>query len=285
KKKKKKKKKKKVWHEGLPIMQGFKYIMRTDMMFQRVDMGIARPNWTLERIEELREIMPDLRTEWKGSTQFQKCEELYQASIRFQKEGKAKESTDAYLDALTIQAELHSLPMSSYLDNGNTKALPLDIHHHIWSFLDWTCIVQNIMTVCKSWQRMAQTSPIWKELFKREWPDMYSVERARFTNANALHNYVSHNHSITSPVDDFTQFERDSTFVPWYQLFKFRTFADRNVQVVAIHIQTHHVEYGMAPKALVTRRAQDVICKAPQIFRDSDQCLYVHKKNIPFFFF
>ena len=79
-----------VWHEGCKVISGTKYILRTDIMFRRVEHGIESENVLTNPL-------------------FHQCEDLYQKSIELQKKGDPKGSTLAYLEALTIQAKLSSI--------------------------------------------------------------------------------------------------------------------------------------------------------------------------------
>ena len=79
-----------VWHEGCKIESGHKYILRTDIVFRRVEHKLSNDAVINDPL-------------------FHECEALYQKSIELQNKGDAKGSTLAYLDALTIQAKLSSI--------------------------------------------------------------------------------------------------------------------------------------------------------------------------------
>ena len=101
-----------IWHEGCPIESGYKYILRTDIVFRRVEHKLSNINNAVIK-EPL----------------FHECEALYQKSIQLQKDGDAKGSTLAYLDALTIQAKISSMDKTKRkkIKKTRTKGLCKDV--------------------------------------------------------------------------------------------------------------------------------------------------------------
>lgn len=79
-------------HEGLPITKGKKYVLRTDIIFQRISFAL---NDTLYFLND---------------PAFHKAEKHYQKSIVLKAEGKPEQSTKEYLKGLELQAKLCSIP-------------------------------------------------------------------------------------------------------------------------------------------------------------------------------
>jgi hypothetical protein len=83
-----------VMHEGTPVVgnSSIKYILRTDIMFQRTDD---------KSIQEYRQ--------YSHLPEYQEAERLYQLSIDAQKAGDPRLSTEYYLKAQDIHAQLRSV--------------------------------------------------------------------------------------------------------------------------------------------------------------------------------
>ncbi len=77
---------------GLPITKGKKYVLRTDIIFQRISFAL---NDTLYFLND---------------PAFHKAEKHYQKSIVLKAEGKPEQSTKEYLKGLELQAKLCSIP-------------------------------------------------------------------------------------------------------------------------------------------------------------------------------
>lgn len=111
---------------GLPITKGKKYVLRTDIIFQRISFAL---NDTLYFLND---------------PAFHKAEKHYQKSIVLKAKGKPEQSTKEYLKGLELQAKLCSIPRKEL--KGEMCPLPatvwkilIDIggtpHHHPLSFI------------------------------------------------------------------------------------------------------------------------------------------------------
>ena len=76
-------------HCGMPVTDGYKYILRTDIMFRRIDQ-LSPFNYTFNK-------------------EFLQAEKLYQDSVKFQLEGRPRESTTSYLKAMEIHSRYGSI--------------------------------------------------------------------------------------------------------------------------------------------------------------------------------
>ena len=129
-----------VSHEGATVMGGDKYVLRTDILFERtLRLGDDR---------------------YRNDPLYQTAESLYQDSIRLQKEGQPRLSTEAYVKATEIHARLRSCPGTATTDGHpspftpSTPSTPLihlhtDIIEHLLPFLSVRDIAM-MMRTCRA---------------------------------------------------------------------------------------------------------------------------------------
>lgn len=146
-------------NQGKKLESGVKYILRTDLMFVRVALGL-----------------PSAALRFASDPKFHKAEELYQKSIayervvcdstslimdplcRLQKAGDAAGSTGAYLAALQIHAEAGT----SGGGGGGGMMVPADAWVEILSFLSLSDILHRVWLVSRSWRNIARHPRLWK---------------------------------------------------------------------------------------------------------------------------
>ncbi|ETO05118.1 hypothetical protein RFI_32278, partial [Reticulomyxa filosa] len=158
-----------------------------------------------------------------------------------------KECIQGYIKTLQLQQVKIDVPPTV---GEEMEWLPLDIYLLICSYLTRGQMIKSFYSVCRAWKLAAQSPLLWRDQFKIEWPDMYPLERRQFLRSiSSLH----------------TPFRA----TPWFHLFRLRAISDQNFQVVTIHIQTHHVEYGMSPKTILSRRKQDLANNMPKFLQQS----------------
>jgi 2-oxoglutarate-Fe(II)-dependent oxygenase superfamily protein len=98
-----------VAHEGATVTAGDKYVLRTDILFER----------TLHLGDD----------GWRSDPLYQTAENLYQDSIRLQQENQPRLSTEAYVKATEIHAKLTSCPtMTGMTGKGTAFRASLLVH-------------------------------------------------------------------------------------------------------------------------------------------------------------
>jgi hypothetical protein len=127
-----------VAHEGAEVLQGDKYVLRTDLLFER----------TLRLGDGSHQADP----------LYQAAEKLYQDSIRLQKEGAARASTEAYVRATEIHARLSSAPPNGV--GCHLAALHTDI---VEELLPWLQVrdVAVMMQTCRALMYKCRSPAHW----------------------------------------------------------------------------------------------------------------------------
>jgi len=135
-------------HEGRQVFEGSKYVLRTDLMFSRVDSTNISQQCNIE-----------------GDPGYQRCEALYRESILLQNEGDAKGSTAKYLEALELQAQLASIRRGFEDFNG---ILPDACFAAAIDYLSAREAV-DCAAVSRRAQRVALDSRSWLTRYARRW--------------------------------------------------------------------------------------------------------------------
>eukprot|EP01125_Pyxidicula_operculata_P007220 TRINITY_DN2454_c0_g1_i2.p1 TRINITY_DN2454_c0_g1~~TRINITY_DN2454_c0_g1_i2.p1 ORF type:complete len:975 (-),score=208.94 TRINITY_DN2454_c0_g1_i2:42-2966(-) len=183
-------------HEGGEVTQGWKYILRTDVMFRRID----------------RDTFSE-KTEFRSNPYYIQAEELYQLSIKLQKEGDPLGSTKAYLRAQELQAKLPSVKSKL---GPEYDWLPIEVYRKITGYLD-NCDLLKMASISRSWKSIALESQVWRDRYLGMWPHSIKAQQSALEDPKA----------ITSD---------------WYSAFKYRFFSESLSKISVIHI-AHNMTY------------------------------------------
>lgn len=143
-----------VLHEGSPVKSGVKWVLRSDVMFRRVDR------------------FPSFRFSYLTDERFVTADRDYQLSIALQKQGRPEESTAAFLRATELHAQLASdrSQKRALVTVELTSVLPRDVWIEICLRLD----LPNVLAVSNLnsfFLKLIRTSSrLWFEMFVRRWP-------------------------------------------------------------------------------------------------------------------
>jgi len=151
-----------VLHDGAPVLQGNKYIIRAEVMFKRVSKSasILSRNALVER----------------SMTNYQIASALYNSANELEMQGSLKEATLAYLQALTIQTA-HSGSVaqtkSSARNNRNNRnpnhdielSVPFEILLHVFKYLNMKDLLTGASGVNRRWNYTSGEETLWKHLF------------------------------------------------------------------------------------------------------------------------
>lgn len=135
-------------HEGQTVDSGVKYVLRSDIMFQRT--------LKLETIS------------YKDVDLYRQAEDLYHKSIRLQKEGQPQLSTEAFVQATEIHAHLSSMPD---VDDGTSTlpSMPTELVSDIMAWLPLTAI-RNLMMTCRRMMYKCRNPGFWHGKYNADFP-------------------------------------------------------------------------------------------------------------------
>ncbi|KAL5486910.1 hypothetical protein EMCRGX_G019450 [Ephydatia muelleri] len=137
-------------HEGQPVTQGTKYIIRTEIMFRRVDT----------------EMLPN-PTSYQENENYLKTVALYKKSWELEQAGDAQGFTDTYLEGLALQCQSQRT-VGKDTSEIFEQVLPYELFMKVFSYLS----VQDLCTtsvVCKAWYTMCMDGQLWYQLYMRKW--------------------------------------------------------------------------------------------------------------------
>jgi hypothetical protein len=131
-------------HEGQVVSKGEKYILRTDLMFQRVSDFVSPTVLSPEYVE---------------------AERLYQLAITYQKDAQLQASTEAFRQAMAIHAQLESsrnqMRRTNQKDPLIATCLPRVIWHKILFLLSLQDICSQVALVNSFFYSVTQDSVFW----------------------------------------------------------------------------------------------------------------------------
>lgn len=142
-----------------------KYVLRMDIMFQRID------EFYLDRTYHL-------------EPQYQLAEKYYWESIRLQQQGKPNESTKSYLKAQEIQhnffkeAVVGANNNNRANNNDNAGSILIGVPDNLFKRIFGTYMNKDTMktctTVCDDWNHKIENSSnnnaLWREQYLKRWP-------------------------------------------------------------------------------------------------------------------
>eukprot|EP00746_Dinoflagellata_sp_MGD_P121307 gnl/MRDRNA2_/MRDRNA2_56516_c0_seq1.p1 gnl/MRDRNA2_/MRDRNA2_56516_c0~~gnl/MRDRNA2_/MRDRNA2_56516_c0_seq1.p1 ORF type:complete len:1062 (-),score=173.32 gnl/MRDRNA2_/MRDRNA2_56516_c0_seq1:174-3071(-) len=135
-------------HQGCEVTVGAKYVLRTDLMFRRVD------SLSIER-----------HCCYLSDPKYRHCESLYRESIRLQNESDVQGSTEKYLEALELQAGLASVRYAREDANGG---LPDSVWHSALKRLEADEAVATA-AVSRRFKRLTLDSSAWLDRYAARW--------------------------------------------------------------------------------------------------------------------
>jgi hypothetical protein len=149
-------------HEGATVESGIKWVLRTDIMFQRI-----------ERIESLRFAYLD-------DARYQRAEALYQQSIALQKAGDPATSTGCFREAMEIHAQLSSLRAQKRAEPD--VSLRTVLSKDVWIDIALRLRLQECVALSQinSYFKLfiRSSSALWQAWFGQRWgPDAHLVMR------------------------------------------------------------------------------------------------------------
>ena len=146
------------FHEGTPVLSGVKYLLRTEVMFRRVDTQMIPHPLKYEELES-----------------YNTAVTLYRKSHRLERAGDQKGFTDTYLRAITLQMEAQRSVTDDYYGELKRLPIPYELYIKVFGYLSVKDVL-CCMRVCRVWYDIAMDGELWFQLYKRRWPSGIKVD-------------------------------------------------------------------------------------------------------------
>ena len=227
-----------LYHEGNTVLHGSKYVLRTELIFRRVDStNLYRDNF-------------------KNSKEYLEIKRLIDESDELEKQGKIKESTEKYMLAHELQVNIsHSIKSKPKKLSHLEKLLPEEIFALIFSFLRPWEICQNILHINSTINSYARNELLWKKLYESNWPTHTQAIVTRPSNiymsyynsyksvpAEKLEPCICTENQLISKYQSFSIYgEKD-----WYHAFITRSNMESFFCPVILAPGIHYYRYGLA---------------------------------------
>ena len=231
-----------LYHSGDSVRYGSKYIIRTEMIFKRVDS---------ESIH---------RMDYRNTEEFLKVKQLVDESTELEKQGKVRESTLKYLKAHQAQVDLsHSLRSDNTEKHYSfiEQELPEEIFAHIFKYLPVTDVVKSVFYLNRDINEYARNAQLWKELYQQKWPSKLTVNNVvaykynynYSKSENVPPNYIdvesAENQAIANIESERTSIFGE-TLKDWYQTFICRANMELSFCPVLLDIGAKNYRFGLA---------------------------------------
>ncbi|KAL9652677.1 hypothetical protein ABK040_003979 [Willaertia magna] len=203
-----------LYHEGGKVRYGYKYILRTDIMFKRVDS----------------ESVPRGIVNYKDEPLFRKVKELVDKSNELEKNGQVKEATENYLKAQEIQVELsHSMYNVVKRFNGKLsyleQILPEEVFVIIFSYLTSEEVVKSILLLNYNLNQIGRNENLWMIFYERSWPSNKDNQIIYKLESKLLNNVGNNNEDLEEDVEEYKD---------WYQTFICRKYLEKDFCAVLL---------------------------------------------------
>ena len=153
------------YHEGCPVTKGTKYILRTEIMYLRVDsLSIPRD------------------VKFEQSEAYQKIGQLFKESERLEKNGDVYAASESYLAGQQMLVDSgktfeyllnrhYFIPegLVENIEQNNLTILPEEIIFIVFSFLKESEICSIVLPLNRYLNQLARSPIIWKSVYQKYW--------------------------------------------------------------------------------------------------------------------
>ena len=231
-----------LYHAGQRVRYGRKYVLRTELIFKRIDSeSIYRMNY-------------------KQDQEYLRIKKLVDESNELEKQGKVLESAKKYLEA----HELHT-SISHSLKRENTrnlsfieKTLPEEIFATIFSYLTVQDVVKNILYLNRDINSYARSPPLWKAFYALRWAPL--VKSCCVSKKNKYRYYYDDENIPDETREDVSSMENpliealestyrgkeDQEYKDWYHAFISRANMEKFFCPVLLDFGISHYRYGLS---------------------------------------
>ncbi|EFC49496.1 predicted protein [Naegleria gruberi] len=219
-----------LYHEGCPVTNGIKYILRTEIMFKRVDSNSVVKN--------------------KNDTKlYNQVMAILKQSDDLEKKGKIYESTEYYRkvqDLLIMNGHSMSLLMvpkfqrkSNFSDNqtesydNELSILPDETLNHIFSYLQDSEICTLILPLDRYFHYFGRNNHLWESLYMHRWGNNITELLKRLYRKKNLELGQLNSVDNTTSIDETPTLENDQN---WYHIYIMKRYFEKEFEPVFLDV-------------------------------------------------
>ncbi len=139
-------------HSSAPLQAGCKYVLRTELMFARVNTG---------------DIPQPLLMAYESLPTYQKMVRVYAESQEAFFKGNIADFTRLYKDAIAIQRDASPRPAAAQRFGRSQLPFPADICIMIFSHLDLSTLLKGVSLCSKQFRELCFDGRIWTQLYDK----------------------------------------------------------------------------------------------------------------------
>ncbi|KAG2378574.1 hypothetical protein C9374_008213 [Naegleria lovaniensis] len=230
-----------LYHAGQRVRYGRKYVLRTELIFKRVDSeSIFRMNY-------------------KHDEEYLRIKKLVDESNELEKQGKVLESSQKYLEAHELHTSIsHSLQRKKTRNSSFIETvLPEEIFAAIFSYLPIEDVVKNVLYLNRDINSYARSPSLWKRFYALKWAPIVKsccvAKRSQYTYyfsdsdpSECLQDvYSKENELIEALEADFRENDQDK-YKDWYHAFISRANMEKFFCPVLLDLGVSHYRYGLS---------------------------------------
>ena len=216
-----------LYHQGCLVTEGVKYILRTEIMFKRIDS--AEQLVTKQDNDEIYNKVMDLLHE---SDQLERKGDTYQATKSYigaqELLIKSGHSTSMLMNPKFL-SKRKTLNAENYSMKSSISRLPDEIISHICKFLnDWE-ICKLILPLDRYFNYIGRNSPLWEWMYMKKWGHSITnlLKQFHSRNIEELRNLNSQDN--TSSLEETPTEEQD-----WFHIYIMKRYFEKEFEPICV---------------------------------------------------
>ncbi|EFC44555.1 predicted protein [Naegleria gruberi] len=225
-----------IYHSGDFVNEGYKYVVRTEMIFKRIDPESV------------------YRQDYRETAEFQKVKQLVDESNQLEKEGNLKLSTQKYIQAHELQTTKANSIQKVNISN-RIGQLPEEMFLLIFSFMKTEEISNSFIKLDRNLNSITRHSKVWKERYCQKWSDKPKVPLNKANGFKRDYYYQMDDDEIVEEgtiysMENAITIQHEQTLGDWYHAFAMRSNQEKFMEVVLLDFVGGNYRYGLSSQSL-----------------------------------
>ncbi|EFC40555.1 predicted protein [Naegleria gruberi] len=223
-----------LYHDGQKLYYGSKYVVRSEIIFKRIDKDSI------------------YRMDYRNSEEFKRVKNLIDDSYELERQGNLTQSTIKYIQAMDLQTSLsHSIQRKSNRKLSFIEEnLPEEVFVHIFNYLTDEEVCTSVIPINSEINSIARNETMWEQRFSKKWGSE-TMEKSildRVIRYEYDENYEPTNeekiefHSKENEIINLLQKDTHD----WYNAFSCRSNMEKSFNAVLLDLGQHTYKYGLA---------------------------------------